>query len=114
MSDSNVRELPSNITLDLDAEQRPESEVKPPFAVKINDRVITMEDPANLDWRDLILLDDPTQFLRLALSPEDRKYLLNQDNVPGWKFNRFMEAYYAHYELDEKVAKARRQQALGG
>lgn len=110
MSD-NVQDLPQHITLDLDAETRPEGDVKPPFAVNINGRRIVMEDPADLDWRDLMLLESPTEFLRLSLSKEDRKYLLEQ-NLPGWKFNRFMEAYYSHYDLDEKVRQAQRQQRL--
>ena len=113
MTDDNVTALPGRITLDLDAAARPDGEVKPPFVVVVKGREISMEDPAELDWRDLILLESPTEFLRLALSAEDRKFLLAQD-LPGWKFNQLMEAYYSHYDLDEKVRQARRQQQLGG
>lgn len=110
MSD-NLHQLPSNISLDLDAEKRPESEIKPPFVAMVKGREITMTDPAELDWRELILLESPTEFLRLSLSAEDRKFLLEQD-LPGWKFNRLMESYYSHYDLEEKVRKARQQQRL--
>lgn len=112
-NDNNVSTLPKNLALDLDAEQRPEKEVKPPFTVQINGREITMTDPAELDWRDLILMESPTEFLRLSLADEDRKFLLEQ-SIPGWKFNRLMEAYYNHFDLDQKVREARRQQALAG
>lgn len=113
MSDSNISTLPKNLALDLDAEQRPEGEVKPPFTVQVEGREITMTDPSELDWRDLILLESPTDFLRLSLTAEDRKFLLEQ-SLPGWKFNRLMEAYYGHFDLDKKVRDARRQQALSG
>jgi hypothetical protein len=113
MSDSNVSALPKNLALDLDSESRPENEVKPEFTVQINGREITMTDPSELDWRDLILLESPTEFLRLSLTAEDRKFLLEQP-LPGWKFNRLMEAYYNHFDLDQKVRDARRQQALAG
>lgn len=109
----NVTALPGSITLDLDAAQRPANEVKPPFVVKIQDREIGMKDPAELDWRDLILMESPTEFLRLSLSKEDREFLLSQD-LPGWKFNQLMEAYYTHFDLDEKVRSARRQERLSG
>lgn len=109
----NVTNLPGRISLDLDSESRPDAEVKPPFVVVVAGREITMEDPANLDWRDLLLLESPTDFLRLSLSAEDRKFLLEQ-SLPGWKFNKLMEGYYTHFDLDEKVRQARRQQQLGG
>lgn len=113
MSDDNLRNLPGTITLDLDAAQRPEEEIKPPFVVKVQGRSITMEDPAELDWRDLAVMDNPIEFLRLSLSTEDRKFLLSL-NLPGWKFNQFMEAYYAHFDLDDKVREAQRRQRLSG
>lgn len=108
-----VSQLPQHIDLDLDTAERPESEVKPPFAANIAGRRITMEDPADLDWRDLLLLENPAEFLRLSLTKDDRKFLLEQP-LPGWKFNKLMEAYYNHYDLDDKIAAAKRQQALGG
>lgn len=113
MTDSNVHDLPGRISLDLDHAARPEGDVKPPFVVVVNGREIRMEDPADLDWRDLVLLESPTEFLRLSLSSEDRKFLLEQ-SLPGWKFNQLMEAYYSHYDLDEKVRAAQRQQRLSG
>jgi hypothetical protein len=56
-------------------------------------------------------METPTEFLRLSLSKEDREFLLAQ-NLPGWKSNRLMEAYYTHFDLDEKVRSARRQERL--
>lgn len=106
-----VTELPNkNVVLDLDAEERGEEEVAP-FVVKIGDREITMIDPDTVDWRDLLLMTDPTEFLRLALSKDDREYLAKQ-SMPGWKFNRLLEAYYTHYDLDERIRQAQRRSRL--
>lgn len=111
--DSNVQQLPGRISIDLDTATRPEKDIKPPFVANVNGREITMIDPAEVDWRDLALMESPGEFLRFALSPEDRKYLLEQE-LPGWKFERLMEAYYNHFELEKQVAAAKRQQAFGG
>jgi hypothetical protein len=110
MTDSPTQ-LPRQIAFDLDSAQRPEDEVKPPFVANVHGREITMEDPDNLDWRDLILMEKPTEFLRLALSKEDRKFLLEQ-SIEGWRFNQLMEAYYSHYDLEDKLQQAHRQQRL--
>lgn len=108
---TDVTTLPQSINLDLDAAERPAEEIKGPFRFNVKDRTVTMSDPADLDWRDLILLDSPTEFIRLALQPEDRQFLLEQP-LPGWKFNLLMEGYYKHYDLEEKLREARRNQRL--
>lgn len=106
---TDVSTLPQNISLDLDVATRDDE--KPPFRVVVSERTIEMKDPAELDWRDLILLDSPTEFIRLALSKDDREFLYAQD-LPGWKFNKLMEAYYGHFDLEEKLHEARRNQRL--
>ncbi len=113
MTDDNVTALPGRISIDLDHAERPTDEVKPPFVALIGGREITMTDPSELDWKDLILLESPTEFLRLCLSKEDRDHLYGLD-LSGWKFNRLLEAFYKHFDLDEKLRQARRQQQLSG
>lgn len=108
MTDDNVTQLPVKIHLDLDAVERPSKDIKEPFVVKINGRTITMIDPSDLDWRDLLLMESPMDFLRYALSPEDKSWLTEQA-TPGWKFSQLMEAYYSHYDLEEKQREAQRQ-----
>lgn len=107
----NVTTLPGNVTLNLD-EAVNENE-KPPFIVKVQGREITFADPANLDWRDLLQLQDPTAFLRLSLSAEDRKFLFDTP-MPSWRFNKLMEAYYGHFELEDQIREARRKAAMSG
>lgn len=112
MSDdtTNVTSLPEQgLVIDLDTLERKDR--KPPFKAKIGDRVIEMIDPQEIDWRDLLQMQDPREFLRLALSEEDRSYLSSLE-LPGWKFGQLMEAFYRHYDLEQLAADARRQQAL--
>jgi len=101
--------LPQEISLDLDAVERPEKDVVPPFAVKVGGKRIEMTDPDEIDWKDLAELDDPIGFLRYALNDEDRAHLREVD-LPGWKFRRLMDGYMAHYKLNERVAEAQRMQ----
>lgn len=110
---TSISELPDpSVSLDLDLLERPPEDESTPFVVNINGRKITMVDPDTLDWRDLITMSDPTDFIRIAMSSEDRQYLVKQA-IPGWKFSRLLESYYLHYDLDEKIAAARRRGSLG-
>jgi hypothetical protein len=98
-----ITSLPTNLAIDLDATERPADEVKPPFTAKI--------DPSDLDWRDLLAMQDPREFIRLTMSAEDREHL-SKTPIPGWKFGRLMEAFYLHYDLEELAEKARRESTL--
>lgn len=110
---SNVTKLPEpGVILDLDAEERPEKDVKPPFIVMVEGRKVTLEDPSDIDWRDLATVEIPADLLRVAMSSEDRQYLQGLA-MPTWKFNRLMEAYYVHYDLEEKIRNAKRQAQFG-
>lgn len=100
------------VVLDLDAEVRPEADVKAPFAFTLKGREIKMEDPANLDWRELALVEEPGDLMRVVISAPDREYLAEQD-FEAWRFNVLMEAYYNHYDLEAAVRKAKRRQQIG-
>lgn len=110
----NVTRLPEpGVILDLDSVERKPSEIKPPFVVSVGERKITMDDPSEIDWRDLASVEIPADLLRVAMSSEDRTYLVSQA-LPAWKFNRLMEAYYTHYDLEEKIREAKRQAQFAG
>lgn len=98
-----------NLTLDLDALERPAKDVKPPFTVKVGDRVLTMQDPEELDWQDLLDLQHPIDFLQYVLSDDDRQHLMNQ-NMPGWKLSKLMDKYTKHFDIDKKMREAEREQ----
>ena len=111
MTDNTLSFPDHDFVLDLDLEVRSTPEV-PPFVVKLGGRKITMTDPETLDWRDLITMTHPTEFLRFALNDEDRKFLLSQ-GMEQWRFTRLLEAYYAHYGLDDRIREAQRRAQLG-
>lgn len=108
---TNVSNLPVDVDFDLDAEERDPSEIKPPFRTNVGGRVITMTDPAEIDWQDLMEIGDPAMFLRYAMSKEDREHVAGL-RIPGWKLGLLVEKYQKHYGLDEQLAKARRQGRL--
>lgn len=109
----NVTRLPEpGVILDLDAEERPEKDIKPPFVVNIESRRVTFADPTEIDWRDLAAVEIPADLLRVAMTRDDRQYLQGLA-LPTWKFNRLMEAYYTHYDLEDKIRNARRQAQFG-
>lgn len=69
-----------------------------PFRPVVNGKVVTMTDPADLDFMDLLDIEHPVLFLRYCVSDEDREHIKNA-NLPGWKFNKLIEAYQKHYGL---------------
>lgn len=87
------------ITFNLDTVER-EKEPVEPFVVAIGDRAITLIDPQDLDYQTLLAIEQPVQFLRHAMSKEDREFLRTQ-KIPGWKFGEMMNRYMRHYGLDE-------------
>lgn len=101
-------ELPEEITLNLDTVERPGGPIKP-FSAVVEGRRIVMTDPEDIDWQDLLEIEDPLDFLRHCVSDEDRTYLRGV-KIPGWKFGVLMERYQKHYKLDEKIREAQRQQ----
>lgn len=111
MSDSNVTQLPTNITFNLDEQER-ETKVEP-FVALVGGRSITMTDPEELDWEDLLMIEGPYDFLTYSCSPEDKRYILAQ-KMPGWKFGKLIAAYQQHYGFDEKLAEARRRGLASG
>lgn len=102
---------PEKITFNLDELERPAEEKVEPFVVVIAGRPITMTDPAELDWQDLLEIENPTDFLRHCVSSDDRRFIADQA-IPGWKFGKLIETYMFHYKMDEQIAKARRQQRI--
>lgn len=106
---TDVSHLPTpGIVLDLDIEERDPEDVKPPFIVNVEGRTITFADPSEIDWKLLAGIEVPADLFAVALQKDDRKHLRTV-NLPGWKFNRLMEAYYSHYDLEDKIRAAKRQ-----
>lgn len=108
----NVTNLPTpGVVLDLDALERPAKDIKPPFVSKIQGVDVTFADPSDIDWRDLAAVEHPADLLRVALNADDLAHLRSID-LEAWKFNKLMEAYYNHYDLEDKIRQAKRQQAF--
>jgi hypothetical protein len=84
------------IDVDLDSLER--DKTYPTFRFAIAGREIDFLDPANLDWQDLLKLDDETEFISLAMAKEDSKFFLEQ-KVEAWKVRKLMKLYQDHYEL---------------
>lgn len=100
----------NGVVFDLDTVERPADQVvSQPFVVNIKGRPIQMIDPGELDFRDVLAMDNPSEFLRHAISAEDREFIALQD-IPAWKFNALMERYGKHYRLEERQRAAEEQQ----
>lgn len=90
--------------IDFNLETAEKEKVYSPFTAYIpatdggEGRTITMTDPADIDWQDLLEVDQPQKFLRYCISDEDKAWLLEQ-KIKGWQFAKLIEAYQKHYGL---------------
>ena len=90
MTDENVTHLPEpGVVLDLDAWERPASEIKPPFKTKVGGKVVSFKDPAEIDWRDLASVQIPSDLFSVSLSTVDRAHMREQP-LAGGAFNHLM------------------------
>lgn len=114
MSDDNVRDLnlpPEEVDLDLDTVEKDEKDVKPPYRTRVAGRILTFGNPEDVDWQDLLLIQSPVDLLQFVLNTEDLRFLREQ-HLPGWKLGKLMNGFSEHYDLDERMRQAQRQQAL--
>lgn len=100
------------VILDLDAYETPESEILPPYVVKVGGKSITFLDPGDIEWRLLASINTPGDMIRVSLSQEDRNHIREQQ-ISGRKFNALMKGYYDHYGLEDKIAEAKSQAMTG-
>lgn len=96
MTDDNVVQMNQRINTNLDAMTR---DSKPPFAASINNRRFEMKDPAEIDFKDLMEVQHPANFLKYALD-DDAKKVLAEETIPGWKFEKLIREYMEYYDLD--------------
>lgn len=101
MAASNGRrqpDKPAPIALNLDTLER-EGGATEPFAVVLGGERLLLSDPAEVDWQKLLAaLRDPYVFFRLVIPPDDHEVFFGTA-MPGWKMNKLMESYMAHYGL---------------
>jgi hypothetical protein len=96
MADDNVRTLTQRVNTNLDELER---ESKPKFAFVLAGHRVEMMDPAEIDFKDLMTIEHPANFLKFALS-DDAKKVLAENKLEGWKFNQLIKDYMKYYDLD--------------
>lgn len=95
-----------HIDLNLDTAERPADQIKPDFAFVWKERRIVLTDPANVDYRKLLEVETPLQFLRFTAQQEDRDFLASPEgSMEGWRLNLMMEGYYKHFGMDKERQK---------
>lgn len=88
----------TKITFNLNTAEREKS--YEPYVVALSDgSTITMTDPAELDWSEILLIENPADFFRFCVS-EDDKPRLRKEKIPGWKMRLLIEDFQRHYGLD--------------
>lgn len=71
-----------------------------PYVVALSDgTTITMTDPAELDWSEILMIENPADFFRFCVAEED-KPKLRKEKIPGWKMRLLIEDFQRHYGLD--------------
>lgn len=88
------------VAFNLDTVER--ERVYEPYVVALSTgETITMTDPADLEWQDILLIENPADFFRFCVSEED-KQKLRKEKIPGWKMRLLIADYQTHYGLDSE------------
>ncbi len=90
-----------HVDLNLDEIEREKSEVKAEYAFVLEGERFVLTDPADLDWKQLLEIDDPIAFFRYCM-PAEQKDSFKSKNVPGWKLGKIIEGFQKHYGLGDK------------
>lgn len=85
------------VHFNLDTYER-EGDVAEPFVAVIGGKAVTMNDPVDLDWRELEKIDDPDTFAELVIPDSEREAFLDA-KMKAWQLNGLMDAYMAHFGL---------------
>ena len=72
------------------------------FAVVIHERRVEISDPAEIDFKDLLQIENSMQFLRYCMSQEDRDWLA-EENLKGWELGLLLESFLKHYRATERI-----------
>lgn len=110
---SDLSQLPESFDFDLDAWEPNPADLKPPLRAKIGGRVVEFVDPRDKPWTDLLDLQNPVQFIRVCTTKEDREHIMDQ-GFSSRKLEELMKRFMDHFEIDEAIAEAQRQQRLRG
>ncbi len=99
---------PTPPSLNLDKLER-EGAQADPFVFILGGKRITMIDASDIEWQTLLdATSQPRKLLRLILRDEDQETFFAA-NVPSWKLNALMGAYFEHFGVDpEALAASRR------
>jgi len=93
-----------HIDLDLDSLER--DVTYKPFVFGWKGRTISLSDPAELDFRQLLEVETPIGFLKFTASQEDRDFLASDEGwMESWRLNKLIEKYYRHFGIDPGRAK---------
>ncbi len=114
MTDSNVTTM-TGLTGDFDVviDTSQEVQLRPPMVVQLDGRRVEFMDPDGIDWLDLLLVDNPVDFIRYSTSREDREYIFGL-SMKAPHLEKLMKAYQDKFDLDASMEAARRKNRLAG
>lgn len=88
------------VHLNLDTTERDEE--FEPFVVSVNGKALTLNDPAEMDYQQLIECETPLQWLKYTMTQEDRDHLAVA-KLKAWRLGKLMDGYMAHFKTKERV-----------
>lgn len=91
-----------DISVDLSLDDLEKENPRTPYTTKVAGRVITLNDPQDIDWLVLVdIEDDPTLFVTNCMSEEDANFFMDQ-RIESWKVNILMDRFMKHYGLGSR------------
>jgi len=98
MSEDTTKAPKVNLSLDDLEKENPRDS----FVITLAGRTIVLNDPQDIDWLDLMdVEDDPTRFIVLSMNEEDAEFFMGQ-RLESWKVNKLMDMFMQHYGLGNR------------
>lgn len=98
--------MPSDQKINLDLNAVTREQTYQPFVFDWKGRTISLSDPAELDFRQLLEVETPIGFLKFTMSQEDRDFIASDEGkMETWRMNKLIEAYYRHFGIDPARTK---------
>lgn len=79
-----------------------------PFVTVLNGRTITISDPADIDFQDLLEIENPMGFFKYTMSQEDRDWLASERGIKGWRLGLVLEQYLKHFQAADRIEQRKK------
>lgn len=93
--------VPTHVRVNLNLDTVEREQTFEPYTISIGGRALVLRDPKEIDWKELLDIEQPVQFLGHVFSTDEDKAFFKKQDFPGWKLDMIIKGYTEHYGLGQ-------------